>query len=429
MGKFYIETYGCQMNVYDSHILRSILKEMGWEEVNNEREADLIILNTCSVREHAEKRVMGRIWMVGRFRNKKLGIVGCMAQRLKERLLEIPHVLFVAGPDEYRKIPELIEKGGLADSLGYELYREIFPEQRGVSAFIAISRGCNNFCSYCIVPYVRGRERSRPPEDIIEEVKRLVDMGVKEITLLGQNVNSYRYGSVNFPGILAGVAEVPGVERVSFLTSHPKDFSRELVDVMASVDKVVKYLHLPLQSASNRVLRDMKRKYTFEEYMEKIELVREKIPELTLTTDLLVGFPTETEEDFQKTIDAVKKIEFDQSYMFRFSPREGTLGSMYPDPISEEEKLRRLSELIRVQNEITGRKPLKEVGKKRRVLICDRAKKGGMLGRDETGKLVVVDRGKPGEVVDVVIEKVSGWTPLGRVIEKQKHTAGRISQG
>lgn len=421
--RFHIITYGCQMNQYDSGIISEILKKEGYIPVNNEREADIVILNTCAVREHAEKRVMGRIHNLGRLKkrkNIKIGVVGCMAKRLPE-LLEIPEVDFVAGPDAYRNLPVIIGREEVFEEGNpFEDYNEIWPLNEGISAYVSISRGCDNFCSYCIVPYVRGPVRSRPVDTILEEVEYLVAQGVKEIILLGQNVNEFNYKGVGFASLLGMVADIKGVEMLNFLTSHPKDIDYNMFMVMAEKKNMVRYLHLPVQSGNNRILKLMNRHYTVEEYRDTVKRLRSILPDVTLTTDLLVGFPGETEKEFMDTLALVEDIRFDHAFMFRFSPRPGTLAALMEDKLTDEEKIKRLRKLIEVQNRIIRERNKEMLGKSFRCIVMKPAKKGGYLCKTWTGKYIAVSENvNIGDVISVKVTHLRGNTPVG-ITQKDK---------
>ena len=425
--KFYIKTFGCQMNVYDSNIIESKLIKAGYIPTDKEEEADLIIYNTCAVRQKAEERA---IWHIKSAASKfkkgsKIAVIGCVAQEKGEKLKkELPFVNYIIGTDEYKRFDDII-KGKLKDGVytnvySQELYEDFIDDVvvKGPTSFVTIIRGCNNFCSYCIVPYVRGRERSRKKEKIIDEVKKLVDKGIKEVILLGQNVNSYIDGNIRFPDLLYEVAKVEGIERIGFLTSHPKDFSKELAKAIAGIDKVLKYLHLPFQSGSNRILKMMNRKYTREEYLEKIELMRNLYPEIALSTDIIVGFPTETEEDFEKTLDLVRIVEFDSAFMFIYSPREGTLAAkIYKDNVPREVKVERINRLISLQMEFTTKKSLSKKGSIQRVLFYNRNEKGQNIGKTMDYKSVIVesDEDLTGEILDVYIKDASSYALIGEL--------------
>lgn len=454
--RFFLQVYGCQMNQYDGGIVRTILKEAGYEETKEEEAADLIFLITCAVREHAERRALGRLQGLCALKrknpNKLIGVLGCMAQRLRGSLSNDYQVDLVVGPDEYRRLPELITQSRMerepkiATSLGQECYAGLHPQPESqVTAFVAIMRGCSNFCSYCIVPYVRGPEQSRPVESILAEVKQLASAGVKEITLLSQNVLAYRGvdkmgKAVDFAALLSRVCEITGIERVGFLTSHPKDLSEVVVEQIKDLPKVYHELHLPLQSGSNRILQLMNRGYTKEEYLRKVAMVQEKIPDGCLTTDIMTGFPTETKEDFAETLRVVQSVRFDFAYMFRFSPRPGTKAAELKPQVPAEEATQRLRKLIEVQSQITREQNEKLVGEIYEVLVKRVSPRGqGCLGKTRQGKVVAIEERLPiGSIVPVRIITVRGWTPVGKVAdqrtanhspEKEQKVARRLIHG
>ncbi|NOZ57623.1 MAG: tRNA (N6-isopentenyl adenosine(37)-C2)-methylthiotransferase MiaB [Calditrichaeota bacterium] len=396
---FYIKTYGCQMNKYDSELVAGLLRQHG---VAAPEDADVILVNTCAVREHAEQRVLGHLTQLRLHKQadpaRKIGVLGCMAERMGDDLIaRRPFVDFVLGPDGYRKLPALLGfdeqpewEENAEDRL--ETYTDIFPAHtEGVAAWIAVMRGCNNFCSYCIVPYVRGRERSRPAADVVKEVRRLAEQGYLEVTLLGQNVNSYWDGEHDFSDLLKMVASVDGIVRVRFATSHPKDLSDKLIDTIASEPKVCNHVHLPVQSGSSRILRLMNRKYTREQYLERVERIRQAIPDVALTTDVIVGFPGETEEDFEQTRSLLEQVEYDGAFVFHYSVRPGTAAARLPDSVPREEKIARLEELNRLQKKISLKKNRALVGRVEEVLVegPNRKRPGQYIGRTETNKIVV----------------------------------------
>ncbi len=417
------------MNVYEAGLIRKILHQAGFSEVENEEDADVLLMITCSVREHAEQRALGRLKMFSAQRrkdpNKVIGVLGCMAQRLGEKLISEHGVDLVVGPDSYLLIPELITRKlhddtpQLALNLNGECYANIYPlPQNQVTANVIAMRGCSNFCSYCIVPYVKGPERSRPLKNILEEIKQLVDKGVKEVTLLGQNILAYKNDKDDFVSLLTSTNEINGLERIRFLTSHPKDLNKEVVNAIRSLSRVCPQLHLPLQSGSNRILKLMNRHYTREEYFDKVTMVKELIPDLSLTTDIIVGFPTESEEDFNATLEMVSKVKFDFAYMFKFSPRPGTKAAEFKPAVAPAEAARRLRELIKIQNQITRESNRAMIGKEYELLIEAKSPRGsGALGRARNGKVVVLDEPiTPGKLVNVMITEVRGWTPVGKII-------------
>lgn len=436
MKKVYFETYGCQMNKYDSELVAAILKPEGFEQTNKAEESDLILINTCSVRENAETRVFGRLDTLSSLKKKNpelvIGVLGCMAVRLKEDITDKKKfVNFVIGPDNYRAIPELLSKISKSDrkkqlSLSefnsYEVYGELFPiHTKGVSAWVAVMRGCNNFCSYCIVPYVRGRERSRSSKDILAEVKKLVQQDYLEIVLLGQNVNSYRDENCSFADLIKMVADVPGVERVRFATSHPKDLSPDLINSIAEHPKICNHIHLPVQSGSNNILKAMNRRYTREHYLELINSAKAKLVNPGLFTDIIVGFPGETEKDFQDTVDLIKQVEFDGCFIFKYSPRQGTAAFNMRETLDNEEKVNRIKILNKIQDEISLKKNRKMIGKTERILVegpSKKAKPNQYMGRTESSKIVVFTNPEPvkNSFINVKIVDVQGHTLFGEKI-------------
>lgn len=359
--KFIIETYGCQMNVSDSELVSSILVEAGWDETRDIEEADLILLNTCSVRQHAEDKVLGRISTEKsrKILNPKLkiGVLGCMAQRVGKGLLgKGSGVDFVVGVDQYKALPSILAKehGFITDFDFNQIYPGCQPQhQSKTSAFVTIMRGCDNFCSYCIVPYVRGRERSRPFEEIYAEVLRCLELGIKDITLLGQNVNSYHYNSYSFPDLLRELNKIDSDFRLRFITSHPKDLSDALIEAMATCNKVCNHIHLPMQSGDNEILISMNRAYNIEHYMNLVDKLRKAIPDIAISTDLIAGFPGETDEMFENTISALRSIRFDHAFCFKYSEREGTQAVDLPNQVPETIRLQRLQRMIDIQRDIT----------------------------------------------------------------------------
>lgn len=413
MKKLFIETYGCQMNVADSEVVASVMKMAGYELCESVDDADAVFLNTCSVRENAENKIYHRLetlYNVNRNRGRKviLGVLGCMAERVKEVLIENHHADLVAGPDSYLNLPTLIAQCELGQSAidtelsMTETYRDVMPQRAHgthLSGFVSIMRGCNNFCHYCIVPYTRGRERSREIESIITECKDLESRGFKELTLLGQNVNSYHYeengNDVSFPELLRRVAEAVPSMRVRFTTSHPKDMSDETLEVIAQYPNVCKHIHLPVQSGSDKILKLMNRKYTREWYLDRVAAIRRIIPECSITTDIFVGYHDETEEDHQLSLSLMREVGYDSAFMFKYSERPGTYASKHlPDNISEEEKIRRLNEMIKLQTEISAEQYRKDVGKTFEVLIEGYSKRSReqLCGRTSQNKMVVFDR-------------------------------------
>ncbi|GAB4169833.1 MAG: tRNA (N6-isopentenyl adenosine(37)-C2)-methylthiotransferase MiaB [Calditrichia bacterium] len=406
--KVYIETYGCQMNEYDTELVKSILAEKQYEIINNPEEADLVLVNTCSVRENANRKVYNR---VGQFRQQsngkqvKIGILGCMATNLRQKLLENNNldVNFIAGPDSYKKLPGIIdhvEKTGEKDfdlTLSeFETYEDVYPRREsGVNAWIAVMRGCDNFCTFCVVPYTRGRERSRSVESVVRETAQLAKDGVQQITLLGQNVNSYNHEGRDFADLLQAVSEIEGIRRLRFTSPHPKDFPAKLLDIIAENPKVCKQIHLPLQAGNTRVLDVMNRTYTKEQYLNLVDLIKNRIPDVVLTTDIIVGFPTETDDEFEDTVDVMQQVEFDSAFIFKYSERENTVASRkYPDDVPEEKKTERIVKLNDIQKEISLKKNLAHVGQIHQVLIEKQGTKKSETqwqGRNDGNKLVILE--------------------------------------
>ena len=418
MKKLYIETYGCQMNVADSEVVASVMQMAGYEPTESLDAADAVFLNTCSVRDNAEQKIYHRLDALDAVRRKRpliIGVLGCMAERVKDDLLENHHCDLVAGPDAYLSLPDLIaqaETGHKAINIELstsETYKDIVPQRlhgAKIGGFVSIMRGCNNFCHYCIVPYTRGRERSRDVESILREVRDLRDRGFKEVTLLGQNVNSYQGENGNsFP----------------HTTSHPKDMSDETLRVIAEMPNVCKHIHLPVQSGSDRILKLMNRKYTREWYMGRVEAIRRIIPDCGLSTDIFVGYHSETEEDHQLSLSLMREVGYDSAFMFKYSERPGTYASKHlPDDVPEEEKIRRLNELIALQTEISAQQNKKDEGKEFDVLLENFSKRSRaqLMGRTEQNKAVVIDKGDHhiGETVRVKITSSTSATLLGETI-------------
>ncbi|MBQ5693286.1 MAG: tRNA (N6-isopentenyl adenosine(37)-C2)-methylthiotransferase MiaB [Alistipes sp.] len=430
--KLFIETYGCQMNAGDSEIVVSIMQEEGYRYTENIDEADIVLINTCSIRDNAEQRIWGRLSAMRQLKKRKpsliVGIIGCMAERLKEQLIEKgTGVDIVAGPDTYRTLPQLVRtaeggnKGINVELSKEETYAEIAPvrlDRNGVSAFIAIMRGCNNYCAYCVVPYTRGIERSRDPQTIVAEARTLFENGYREVTLLGQNVNSYSYGEVGFPELMAMVAQISPLLRVRFATSHPKDISDRLLEVMAGYDNICKAIHLPAQSGSNEMLKKMNRKYTREWYLERIAAIKRYMPDCAITTDLIAGFCGETLEDHSATLTLMREVGYASAFMFKYSERPGTFSARhFEDDIADDEKTRRLNEIIALQNQLSIESNEAEVGKVRQVLVEGTSKRSDeqLCGRTSQNKMVVFDRGnhKAGDYVMVKITGCSSATLFG----------------
>ena len=437
--KLYIETYGCQMNVADSEVVASIMKMAGYEMTDVIADADAIFVNTCSVRDNAEQKIYSRLQYFHSLRKHKkdliVGVLGCMAERVKEKLLDEHHVNLVAGPDSYMDLPNLIaaaEQGEKAINVELsttETYREVLPLKLPgvhISGFVSIMRGCNNFCTYCIVPYTRGRERSRDVYSILKEIRDMRDKGFREVTLLGQNVNSYFFESdggdrVDFPELLKRVAEAIPEMRVRFVTSHPKDMSDETLRVMASHPNLCRYIHLPAQSGSSRILRIMNRKYTRKWYLDRIAAIRRILPDCAISTDLFCGFHSETEEDFEETLSLMREVGYDSAYMFKYSERPGTYAAKnLPDDVPEEVKIQRLQRMIDLQNQLSEESNLRDVGKEFEVLVEGFSKRSReqLFGRTSQNKVVIFDKKDfhIGQFIRVRIVRASSATLFGEPV-------------
>ena len=438
--KLFIETYGCQMNVADSEVIASIMQMAGYSVCDALEDADAVFMNTCSIRDNAEQKILNRLEFFHSMRkNKKrnliVGVLGCMAERVKEDLIENHHVDLVVGPDAYLTLPDLIaaveagEKAINVELSTTETYRDVIPSRicgNHISGFVSIMRGCNNFCHYCIVPYTRGRERSRDVESILNEVRDLADKGYKEVTLLGQNVNSYRFERENevitFPMLLRTVAEaVPGM-RVRFTTSHPKDMSDETLHVIAEHDNICKMIHLPAQSGSSRILKVMNRKYTREWYLDRIAAIRRILPDCAISTDLFCGFHSETEEDYQETLSLMREVGYDSAFLFKYSERPRTYAAQHlPDTVSEEEKVRRLQGMIDLQNQLSEESNKRDIGKVFEVLIEGFSKRSReqLFGRTSQNKVVIFDKKNyhVGQFIKVRINRASSATLFGAPVE------------
>ena len=440
MKKLYIETYGCQMNVADSEVVASVMQMAGYEMCQDEAEADAIFMNTCSVRENAENKIYNRLDTLHAEQKKGrkviLGVLGCMAERVKDDLIENHHAQLVAGPDSYLNLPDMIahaEAGNKAIDIALsktETYKDIVPQRVAlakISGFVSIMRGCDNFCHYCIVPYTRGRERSRDVDSILNEVRNLQQQGYKEVTLLGQNVNSYRFvnaegQTVDFPQLLRLVAETAPTMRIRFSTPHPKDMSDATLRVIAEVPNVCRHIHLPIQSGSDKVLKLMNRKYNVEWYLSRVKAIRELVPDCGLSTDIFVGFHGETEADHQESLRIMREVGYDSAFMFKYSERPGTYASKHlPDDVPEDVKIHRLNELIMVQNENSAIANRAEVGKIREVLVEGPSKRSReqLCGRTEQNKMVVFDKGNHhiGQYVQVRITGSTSATLLGEAVD------------
>jgi len=442
--KIYIETYGCQMNFADSEVVGSILGNAGYEVVEALDGADFCLINTCAIRDNAEQRVRHRVHELRAVQGRRgpgaglrIGVLGCMAERLQSRLMEEEdNVSFVCGPDAYRRLPELLaqvrrgQKAAEVELSTTETYADIEPVRlasNGISAYISIMRGCQNYCSYCVVPYTRGRERSRDPQTVVAEARSLFEAGYREVTLLGQNVNSYRWSTdaaapVDFPDLLRMVAEVDPSLRVRFATSHPKDLSDKLLEVMAASPNICRCIHLPVQSGSDRMLKLMNRKYTVEWYLDRVDAIRRHMPDCSITTDVIAGFCGETEDDHRATLDLFRRVRYDYAYMFKYSQREGTYAARHmADDIPDAEKTRRLNEIIALQGEIALENNRRELGREYEVLVEGEShrSKSQLFGRNSQNKVLVFDRrdALPGTYRMVRVESCTAATLIGRLVD------------
>lgn len=433
--KVRIETYGCQMNVADSEVVAAVMAMAGYDTTDSDEEAAAVLLNTCSIRDNAEQKIFSRLAYWNAMRRKSgrniiIGVIGCMAERMREELIRKHGVDLVAGPDSYLHLPDLVaaaEAGMPAIDIelsATETYRDVVPRRigsNGVSGFISIMRGCNNFCSYCIVPYTRGRERSREPQSILRELSDLRSRGFREITLLGQNVNSYRYEDIGFPDLLAMVAEAAPDMRVRFTTSHPKDMSDHTLQTIAAHPNIARHIHLPVQSGSDKVLKAMNRKYTREWYLDRVAAIRRILPDAGLSTDMFTGFHDETEEDFQETLSLMREAGFDSAFMFKYSERPGTLASRtMPDNVPEEVKIDRLNRMIALQNELSLESNRHDIGREFEVLVEGVSKRnaGELFGRTSQNKVAVFPAGtaRPGEFVRVRVTSATSATLLAEIV-------------
>lgn len=430
----YIETYGCQMNAYDSELVKSILKKSDFDIVDSEDTADIVMLNTCSVRDNANRKVYNRVHIIKNKRKESpilVGILGCMATNFKTDLLDNRQLKidFIAGPDSYKQLPHLIHEaqGGQKSydvTLSeFETYSDIYPTRDdGVNAWIAIMRGCNNFCTFCVVPYTRGRERSRDPQNIVEEVKRLVKEGYKQVTLLGQNVNSYEYEGTDFTTLMKMISDVEGIKRIRFTSPHPKDFPRKLLHLMAERPNICNYIQVPLQSGNDRILEKMNRTYTQKEYLDLIKEMKEIVPNVSLSTDIIVGFPSETETEFQDTYNVVKEVGFETAFIFKYSERPNTrAAAKFPDDVTEEEKKDRITRLNTLQDGIALKKFQSMIGSTVEVLIEKMGTKKSetqFQGRTEGNTIVILEEGqfKAGELVNVQITGATRNILLGKAL-------------
>ncbi len=434
--RVYLQTFGCQMNVYDSERLKSSLLSQGYRMTKTPRDADIIVLNTCSVREKAERRAWGRLSEFCRYKQKNPEVVlvaaGCMAQRLGQALTEkMPYLDLVVGPDRILQLPEYLQNHPKKSQLAICSSRNEFDSQKiwekevlphrkiRFTSFVAVSRGCNNFCSYCVVPYVRGPETHRPIQQIIREVQLLARSGCKEVTLIGQNVNSYQFEGKDFADLLQVVNDQTDIEWIRFMTSHPKDLSERLVEKMATLPKLCEHIHLPLQSGSDRILKKMNRGYTSSDYLKLTDRIKKRVEDVSLSTDIIVGFPSETEEDFEQTLKLLRKVEFDSAFMFRYSVREGTKAAQLKDDVPEDEKLNRLHAIIQLQKEISGRKNQRLLGKIFEVLVDERSRRNQnkWKGKTRSNKTVIVDGNEDllGKIVSVRISSSDSFTLFGEV--------------
>tara|TARA_B100000315_G_scaffold212344_1_gene209673 strand:+ start:13670 stop:14992 length:1323 start_codon:yes stop_codon:yes gene_type:complete len=431
----YLETFGCQMNEYDSGIIRSILKQHDFEFTNHVDNADIVLINTCAIRESAHERIHARLAGLKHLKRERdlvVGLLGCMAQNLKDDLIKPDSVIDVLiGPDGYRKLPNLLTKAitehrhSMEVSLSeYETYAEIIPEQTdNVTALVSIMRGCDNFCTFCVVPYTRGRERSQSPESIIREVRHLAVNGVKQITLLGQNVNSYAVNGTNFVDLIVRVADVPGIERVRFTSPHPKDFPESLLDIIADHPRICKHIHLPLQSGSDRILSLMNRTYTQQDFVDLVAKIRNRCPQLTLTTDVIVGFCSESEKDFMDTYRVMETIEFNSAFTFMYSERKNTIAERrYSDNIPREVKVDRVSRLIELQNKMSHKLNRVLIGQEAKVLVQGEAKKSKdqWMGRTDGNTIAVFPKTSeeicPGKTATITISDATSHTLIGETI-------------
>lgn len=438
--KLFIETYGCQMNVADSEVVASVMQMAGYEMTENIEDADAIFVNTCSVRDNAEQKIYGRLQYFHSLRKKKkdliVGVLGCMAERVKEKLLEEHNVNLVVGPDSYMDLPNLIgaaersEKAINVELSTQETYKDVLPLKLPglhISGFVSIMRGCNNFCTYCIVPYTRGRERSRDVDSILNEIRDMREKGFREVTLLGQNVNSYSFEkdgvTVNFPMLLEKVANEAPNMRIRFVTSHPKDMSDETLRVIAAHNNICKYIHLPAQSGSSKILKVMNRKYTREWYLDRIAAIRRIVPDCAISTDLFCGFHSETEEDYQETLSLMREVGYDSAYLFKYSERPGTYAAKHlEDDVPEDVKVRRLQGMIDLQNKLSEESNKRDIGKTFEVLVEGFSKRSReqLFGRTSQNKVVIFDKGdyKVGQFVNVRVTGATSATLFGEPISE-----------
>ncbi len=426
---YYLETYGCQMNVADSELIEGLLHKEGFKPTSEMSKADAIFVNTCAIREHAEDKIHSRLGLFNKVKKANpsvlIGVLGCMAQNLKDDILvNKPYVDLILGPDAYRKLPEYLRRNKKENNIvdtklsRFEVYDNLFPSR--INAWVSIMRGCDKFCTFCIVPFTRGRERSRSVKSIMDEIEHAVDNGFVEITLLGQNVNSYNYDSVKFPELLKSVASVKGVKRIRYTSPHPQDVTEELLDVMSSFESICDSIHFPLQAGSDKVLKRMNRTYTKGHFLKQIDMIRNKIKHIGISTDIIVGFPGETEEDFQDTLDVLNKVKFDSAFTFKYSPRPFTKAVEYKDQIPEEIKQNRLVQLINLQKEHTLENNQKLIGTVQTVLVEKESKKSSLnwAGRTDTNKWVTFpkENSKIKDEVHIHILETSGISLQGQIV-------------
>jgi tRNA-2-methylthio-N6-dimethylallyladenosine synthase len=429
MPKVYIETYGCQMNLADTELIRGHLGRSGYSMVPDPAEADVILVNTCAIREHAEERIFGRLGALSHHKRRRphvqIGLAGCMAQHFRDHLLEkTPHLDFVVGPDAYRRLPALLAGDPFVDVRldREETYVDVSPQRdRGVRAWVTVMRGCDKFCTFCIVPYVRGRERSLPAAAILDQVREVAADGFREVVFLGQTVNAYRDGATDFGDLLRAASQVEGIERLRFTSPHPSDMTESVLDAMAECGAVCPQLHLPVQSGSNDVLARMERGYTVDQYLALVERLRTRIPGIALTTDIIVGFPGESERDFQATIDLMRRVRYDSAFMFKYSRRSHTKAGKWDETVSDDEKGRRLQSVIAEQEEASAALNAAAIGRTVEVLIEGpaRRREGWLVGKTEHFKTAVFPAAgqASGELVEVMIEDATAHTLIGRSVE------------
>ncbi|MFQ6605485.1 MAG: tRNA (N6-isopentenyl adenosine(37)-C2)-methylthiotransferase MiaB [Fidelibacterota bacterium] len=433
---YYIETYGCQMNVADSELIAGLLAENGYKKSEDIHQASAIFVNTCAIREHAEDKVHSRLGEFHRIKKQNpgvvIGVLGCMVQHLKDDILaNKPYVDIVLGPDSYRNLPDMLnrsteDKTQIVDTTlsRFEVYDDLFPSRKeGINAWISIMRGCDKFCSFCIVPFTRGRERSRSVESILQEAEQAVKAGFAEITLLGQNVNSYSFQDFRFPELLDRVAQVPGLKRIRFTSPHPSDVTEAMLDVMAGHKNLCNYIHFPLQAGSDKVLRRMNRTYTRDHFLRLVDMIRNKLPGVGISTDIIVGFPGETDADFQQTLAVMDQVRFDSAFTFKYSPRPWTKAAQYSDQVPEKIKQSRLEELITLQKEHTLYRNQKLVGTYQDILVEKESKRSAQqwAGRTDSNKWVIFDKDKADikDIVTVRIDEARGVSLHGKIIEKE----------